>query len=116
MMNRSTDNFTHPRVQPDGSREAHQAERHAQDLSDLISSRYLTPDGEAVATGARGLIYAILALRQASMCTAVGTTSAIAELDATLGIITDAIVGVVAGAQADGSAASGHHGRAACGV
>jgi len=114
MTNRPADTPDHPMVQADGIREAEQAERHALDLSDLIGSRYLAPDGEAIAMGARGLIYAILALRQASIGATAGTASAIAELDTTLGIITDAIVGAVAETQTEGAAASGHPSRPAC--
>ena len=80
-----------------GTYEVRQAERHADGLSDLILSDKLSPDGMAMAHGARGLLYAILALRETITAVSADTTGAVAGLDATLGVIAGAVTDSVAG-------------------
>jgi hypothetical protein len=106
MMIHSTDACDRRTGHADGTREASQAERHADALGNLIDTGYLSPDGAAAANGARGLIYAILALRQTVASTTAGTARTIADLDATLGIITDVIVATVIDAPCDGEVAA----------
>ena len=82
---------------PGGFYEASQAERHADELGDLIVSGTLSADGMAAAHGARGLLYALLALRESIIATAADTTDAVTDLDATLGIIAGAVTDAVTG-------------------
>lgn len=78
---------------PEGAYEVRQAERHADGLSDLILSNTLSPDGMAAAHGARGLLFAILALRETIAGSAADTTDAVTGLDTTLSIIAGFVTG-----------------------
>jgi hypothetical protein len=82
---------------PPGFYEASQAEHHADELSDLIVSGTLSADGMAAAHGARGLLYALLALRESIAAATAETTDAVTGLDATLGIIAGAVTDAVTG-------------------
>ena len=82
---------------PGGFYEATQAERHADELGDLIVGSTLSADGMATAHGARGLLYALLAVRESLTAAAADTTGAITDLDATLGIIAGAVTDAVTG-------------------
>lgn len=76
-----------------GAGEACQAGRHADALSDLILSGTLSPGGLVAAHGARGLLLAVLALRETVTGAAADAATAAAGLDATLGIIAGAVTG-----------------------
>jgi hypothetical protein len=65
--------------------------RAADDLLDLILGGTLSPDGMSQAHAGRGLIYAVLALRETVAAAATGTAGAVTDLDATLGIIAGAV-------------------------
>jgi hypothetical protein len=78
-------------AQPGGFYEASQAERHAEALGDLILDGTLSADGMATAHGARGLLYALLALRESLIAAAADTADAVTDLDVTLGIIAGAV-------------------------
>lgn len=97
MFTNTTADREHHTTHQDGARIADQAERHASALGELIDSRYLNANGKAVAHGTRGLIYAILALRETITATAGDTTDAITDLDTTLGIIAGAVTDSVTG-------------------
>jgi hypothetical protein len=76
-----------------GTYDVRQAERHADALSDLILSGTLSPDGMATAHGARGLLFAVLALRETITDAAADTADAATDLDATLSVIAGAVTG-----------------------
>jgi hypothetical protein len=82
-------------AQPGGFYEASQAERHAEVLGDLILDRTLSADGMATAHGARGLLYALLALRESLLAATADTADAVTDLDVTLGIIAGAVTDAV---------------------
>jgi hypothetical protein len=81
----------------EGTYEVRQAERHADGLNDLILSNTLTPDGMAAAHGARGLLFAVLALRETIAATAADTADTVTDLDATLGVIAGAVTDTAIG-------------------
>jgi hypothetical protein len=81
----------------EGAYEVRQAERHADGLNDLILSSTLTPDGMAAAHGARGLLFAVLALRETIAATAADTADTVTDLDATLGILAGAVTDTAIG-------------------
>lgn len=65
--------------------------RATDDLLDLILGGTLSPDAMAQAHAGRGLIYAVLALRETVAAAAGDTADAVTDLDATLGIIAGAV-------------------------
>lgn len=65
--------------------------RHSDDLLGLILGGTLSPDGMVQAHAARGLIYAVLTLRETVAAAAGDTADAVTDLDATLGIIAGAV-------------------------
>ena len=97
MISQDTPGREHRTAPAAGTYEVRQAERHADGLNDLVLSNTLTPDGMATAHGARGLLFAVLALRETIAATAADTADTVTDLDATLGIlagaVTDAVIG-----------------------
>jgi hypothetical protein len=97
MMAQATTDTELRAAQPDSAYQVRQTERHADALGDLILSGTLTPDGLATAHGARGLLYALIALRDTIATAAADTADAVTDLDATLGIVAGAITDMVTG-------------------
>jgi hypothetical protein len=89
-----------PRAAHPGSGYETPALRATDDLLDLILGGKLSPDGMAQAHAGRGLVYAVLALRETVAAAAGDTADAVTDLDATLGIIAGAVT------DADGQAAA----------
>jgi hypothetical protein len=97
MITQDTPGREHRAAHAAGAHEVRQAERHADGLSDLILSSTLTPDGMAAAHGARGLLFAVLALRETIAAAAADTAGTVTDLDATLGILAGAVTDTAIG-------------------
>lgn len=74
--------------------------RATDDLLDLILGGKLSSDGMAQAHAGRGLIYAVLALRETVAAASADTADAVTDLDATLGVIAGAVTDLDADAEA----------------
>jgi hypothetical protein len=93
MMTQETTARERRAAHPGCTYEINQALHHSGQLNDLILSGTLSPDSMVTAHCARGLLYAILALREAITDTAAGTAGAVTDLDTTLSIIAGAVTG-----------------------